>query len=140
MAADDVLVVTTGIGLVTAAILGLGAVAPAWIQWGVSADAVAAGQTDLQDKTGCNESRTDCTATDSVETDDVTNDTYRCYGTITKATAAAIIREVASFNQDGAGGPPVSGGTMFLRAMFDAISLNVDNSIEFTIDTKFAAV
>jgi len=139
MAADQVLVPTTGIGIVTAAILGLGATAPAYMGWGVGATAPAAGDTDLDDQTDCGEARTDCTGSDSIVTTTVTNDTYRCTGTITKATAAAIIRELCTFNGAGAGSPP-TGDTCFLRAVFDAISLNIGNSIEFTVDTKFAAV
>ena len=135
MAADDVLVVNTGRELNVDALLALAAVAPAWIQWGVGSAAVTAADTDLNDKTGCNESRTDSTGADSK----VSNYTYRVVGTITNTGGAAIIREVATFNADGAGGPPVAGGTMFLRAMFDAISLNVGNAIEFTIDTLVTA-
>ena len=135
MAADDVLVVNGGRGLVVEALLNLGAVAQAWLQWGVGATATAAAQTDLIDKTDCDESRVDGTGSDTQEA----IFTYRVKETITKAGAGAIIRELGTFNADGAGGPPVSGGTMFLRAMFDAISLNVGNAIEFTVDTLVTA-
>jgi hypothetical protein len=132
MAADDVLVVNGGREMVVDALLALGATAPAWIQWGVGSTAVDPTQVDLVDKTGCDEARVE--GVDSK----VSTYTYRVVGTITKATAAAIIREVATFNGAGIGAPP-AGDTMFLRAMFDAISLNVGNAIEFTIDTLVTA-
>ena len=138
MAADDVQVVNGGREMVVDAILALGATAPAWLQWGVGSSPTDPTDTDLETKTDCNEARTDATAADSK----VSNYTYRVVGTITKAlpiATPAIIRELGSFNADGAGGPPVSGGTMFLRAMFDAISLNVGNAIEFTVDTLITA-
>jgi len=134
MAADDVLVVNTGRELVVDALLALGASAPAYIGWGVGATAVDPTDTDLDDQTDCGEARTNATGSDSKES----TYTYRVVGTITKAAAAAIIREVATFDGAGAGSPP-SGDTMFLRAMFDAISLNIDNAIEFTIDTLVTA-
>ena len=134
MALDDVLVVNTGRELTVDALIALAATAPIYLQWGVSSQAVAAADVDLIDKTGCNETPR-ATGVDSK----VSNYTYRVVGTLTKTVAAAIIRELGTFNADGAGGPPVSGGTMFLRAMFDAISLNVGNAIEFTVDTLVTA-
>jgi len=134
MAADDVLVVNGGREMTVDALLALGATAPAFLGWGVGATAVDPTDTDLDDQTDCGEARTDATGADSK----VSNYTYRVVGTITKAAAAAIIREVATFNGAGAGSPP-TGATMFLRAMFDAISLNIGNSIEFTIDTLVSA-
>ncbi len=135
MAADDVQVVNGGREMVVDAILALGATAPAWLQWGVGSSPTDPTDTDLETKTDCNEARTDATDADSK----VSNYTYRVIGTLTKTLTAAIIRELGTFNADGAGGPPVSGGTMFLRAMFDAISLNVGNAIEFTVDTLVTA-
>ena len=138
MADDQVLVVNGGRGLVVEALLNLGAVAPAWLQWGVGSSAPAAADTDLTTKTDCNEARVDGTGSDSQEA----IFTYRVKETITKSLPAltgAIIRELGTFNADGAGGPPVSGGTMFIHAVFDAISLNVGNAIEFTVDTLITA-
>lgn len=132
MAADDVLVVNTGREMVVDALLALGASAPVYMGWGVGSTAVAAADTDLADQTGCDEAR--ATGTDSK----VSSYTYRVVGTLTKATAAAIIRELVLFNGAGSGTPP-SGDTAFLRAMFDAISLNVGNAIEFTVDTLVTA-
>ena len=133
MALDDVLVVNTGRELTVDALIALAATAPIYLQWGVGSTGVLAAQTDLIDKTGCNETPR-ATGVDSK----VSNYTYRVIGTITKTVAGAIIRELGSFNAAGAGTPP-TGDTMFLRAMFDAISLNVGNAIEFTVDTLVTA-
>jgi len=132
MAADDVLVVNGGREMTVDALLALGASAPEYIQQGVGTTATDPAQTDLIDKTDCGEARVQ--GTDAK----VSNYTYRTVGTITKADADAIIREVATFNGAGTGSPP-SGDTMFLRAMFDAISIKIGNSIEYTIDTLISA-
>lgn len=136
MAADDVLVVNGGREMTVDALLALGATAPAFLGWGVGDAAVAAGQTDLDDQTDCGEARTDATGADVKEA----TYTYRVVGTITKAVAAAIIRELGTFDGAGTGSPPaLDGSVMFLRAMFDAISLNIGNAIEFTVDTLVTA-
>ena len=131
MAADDVLVVNTGRELNVDALLALGAVAPIWLQQGVSDQVVAAADVDLIDKTGCAEDRVEGTDTK------VSNYTYRVVGTILKS-GDALIREVGTFNAADASAPP-DGDTMFLRAMFDVISMKDGNSIEYTIDTLISA-
>ena len=136
--ADTVVVVDTGLGITTAAILALAGSAPAFIDWGVGTTAPDPTDTAMETLTGCPEVRTDATGTDSVEMTDSTNDTYRVVGTIVKTDSAAAITEVGLFNTAGTGGPPPTGGTMFLHATFSAINLEIGNSIEFTIDTKFA--
>ena len=135
--ADAVLVVTTGLTLITNQLLALGAVAPSWLQWGVGTTEPLAADTDLETKTDCNEARVD--GTDSVVTTTLTDDTYRVVGTITKAGAVAAITEVGTFNATNGDTPP-DGDTMFLRATFSAINLVIGNSIAFTIDTKFVPV
>ena len=133
MALDDVLVVNTGRELTVDALIALAATAPIYLQWGVSSQAVAGADVDLIDKTGCNETPR-ATGVDTK----VSNYTYRVIGKLTKTLTAAIIRELGTFNAAGTG-TPVDGNTMFLRAMFDAISLNVGNAIEFTVDTLITA-
>ena len=135
--ADSVLVVTTGLTLITTCLVDLGAVAPKHTQWGVGTTAPAAGDVDLEDKTDCNEARVSDLA--EVVTITLTDDGFRCHALITKAAAGAAITEVGTFNAADAGTPP-DGDTMFLRATFDAINLVVGNSIDFTIDTKFVPV
>ena len=135
--ADLVLVVTDGLTIITSALVALGAVAPKHAQWGVGVAAPAAGDSDLGDKTGCNEARVNDDY--AVTTTTLTDDTVSAGALITKAAAPAAITEVGLFNAADAGAPP-DGDTMFLRATFDAINLVVGNSIDFTIDTKFVPV
>ena len=141
--ADAVLVTTAGLTIITNALLNPGgvgvAVAPKWAQWGVgSSSAPAAGDTDLEDKTGATE--TPRVNNDyAVATTTLTDDTVSAGALITcNATGKAIV-EVGLFNAEGAGAP-VTGNTMFLRATFSAINLVAGNSIDFTIDTKFVPV
>jgi len=135
--ADAVLVVTTGLTLITTALVDLAAIAPKHVQWGIGVTPPAAGDVDLETKTDCNEARVSDLA--EVATITLTDDTFRCHALITKAAAPAAITEVGTFNAADAGAPP-DGDTMFLRATFDAINLVVGNSIDFTIDTKFVPV
>ena len=135
--ADSVLVVTSGLTIITTCLVDLAAVAPKHAQWGVGVTPPAAGDTDLETKTGCNEARVNDDA--AVTTTTLTDDTFSVGALITKAGVGAAITEVGTFNAADAGTPP-TGDTMFLRATFDAINLVVGNSIDFTIDTKFVPV
>ena len=135
--ADTVMIVDTGLGITTAALLALAGSAPAFIDWGVGTTPPAVGNTTVEDTMGCPEVRTDATGTDAQAMTTTTNDTYRVVGTIVKTTGAAAITEVCTFDGAGAGGPPPTGDVLFLRATFSAINLEIDNSIEFTIDTVY---
>ena len=138
--ADSVLVVTTGLTLITTALVDLAAVAPKWVQWGVGTTGPVTGNTDLEDKTGATEDRENDTCT--VETATVaglTDDTFRVTALITCNATGKAITEVGTFNADDSSAPP-TGDTMFLRATFSAINLVEGNSIDFTIDTKFVPV
>lgn len=125
------MVVDTGKAIAANRMLAAGT-EPKYVGWGTSNTAEAAGQTDLQ--TAATEART--SGTSSRVTGSVTNDTYRVVATITCAGAGKTIQEVATFDAAGSGSPP-SGGTMFLRAVHGAQTLNVGDSIEYTIDTRF---
>jgi len=135
--ADVVLVVTDGLTIITTALVALGAAAPKFAQWGVGTTGPVAADSDLEDKTGCNEARVNDNY--AVTTTTLTDDTVSAGALITKAAAVAAITEVGLFNATDAGAPP-TGDTMFLRATFDAINLVIGNSIDFTIDTKFVPV
>ena len=128
--ADLVVVVDNGLDHVADAILVLGATAPKWIEWGTGTNAPARTDSDLQIPGA--EVRTE--GTDSVLASVDTGaaaDTYRTFGTITEAAGPAAITEVGTWTN-------LTAGIMFLRATFSAINLETGNSIEFTIDTKFA--
>lgn len=118
--------------------LGLANITAAWhayasrmkyLQWGVgSAQAVT--DTDLANKTGTTEARTDGTSAQA--TTNTTNDTYRVTGTIT-ALGTLAITEVGVFDAAGSGTPP-SGGNMGIYGDFAAINLGAGDSIAFTVD------
>ena len=128
--ADLVVVSDLGLEHVAAAVDGLGATAPKWIEWGIGVGAPARTDTDLG--TPSAEARTE--GTDSlVASGDAgaETDVYRTVGTITSLSDAHAVTEVGTWTN-------LTVGLMFLRATFSAINLETGNSIEFTIDTKFA--
>lgn len=122
----DVVVVTdVGMGIITNRVKGAGT-EPNHIGWGTGVTAAAAGNTALE--TARAEARTAGTSTR--EQTNVTNDTYQVVGTITASGSAAAITEVGLFDASTA-------GNMFLRGTFDAINVNVGDSIQFTIKSVF---
>ena len=128
--ADLVVVVDNGLDHVADAILALGVTAPKWIEWGIGAGAPV--RTDADLGTPSAEERT--AGTDSVVASVDTGaaaDTYRTIGTITSLSDAHAVTEVGTWTN-------LTDGILFLRATFSAINLETGNSIEFTIDTKFA--
>ena len=93
-----------------------------WIGWGGgSGQGVAA--TDLASAFA--EARTN--GTDSAQTTNTTNDTFRVTGTIT-ATATRAVTEVGIFDA-------ASGAVLRIYGDFSVINLNNGDSITFTIDT-----
>ena len=128
--ADLVVVTDLGLEHVAAAVDGLGETAPKWIGWGIGAGAPARAQTSLG--TASAEARTEGADSLVASTDaGVETDVYRTVGTITSLSDAHTVTEVATFTN-------LTAGLMFLRATFSPINLETGNSIEFTIDTKFA--
>jgi len=112
------------------AILALGATSPKWIEWGTGTSAPDRTDTDLE--TPGAEARTE--GTDSVQASGdagAEKDIYRTVGTITEAAGPAAITEVGTWTN-------LTAGILFLHATFSAINVETGNSIEFTIDTKFA--
>ena len=128
--ADLVVVTDLGLEHVAAAVDGLGETAPKWIGWGIGVGAPARAQTSLG--TASAEARTEGADSLVASTDaGVETDVYRTVGTITSLSDAHAVTEVATFAN-------LTAGLMFLRATFSPINLETGNSIEFTIDTKFA--
>ena len=128
--ADLVVVTDLGLEHVAAAVDGLGGTSPKWIEWGIGVGAPA--RTDVDLGTPSAEARTE--GTDSlVASGDAgaETDTYRTVGTITSLSDAHAVTEVGTWTD-------LTVGLLFLRATFSAINLETGNSIEFTIDTKFA--
>ena len=114
-----------------ARITSLLAAASWWLQWGTGS--AAAASANVVTTTSTTESR--ASATTSQQTTTVTSDTLRLTATITAAGARAIT-EVGAFDAVGSGSPP-TGGNMDLNGDFSVINLATNDSIAFTIDTKF---
>jgi len=123
--ADVVTVTNVGLGIVTNRVKGSGT-EPNHVAWGTGTTAAAVGNTALETARG--ESRTAGTSTQQTTT--TTNDTYRVVGSITAVSTSAAITEVGLFDAS-------TSGNLFLRATFDAINVNVGDSISFTINTVF---
>lgn len=101
------------------------------LQWGTGS--AAAATANVVTTTSTTEART--AGTTSQQTTTVTNDTYRCTGTITAAGTRAIT-EVGAFDDAGTGSPP-TGGNMGIYGDFAVINLASGDSIAFTVDVKF---
>jgi hypothetical protein len=114
-----------------ARITSLLAAASWWLQWGTGS--AAAASANVVTTTSTTEAR--AAATPTQQTTTVTNDTLRLVATLTAAGARAIT-EVGAFDAAGTGSPP-TGGNMDLYGDFSVINLATNDSIQFTIDTKF---
>lgn len=118
-----------GLARITAALIALN-----WYgQWGTGSGANAAA--NAVTTTGTTEARTLATTTQQTTT--VANDTMRNVFTITELSAGPIaITEVGVFDAAGSGSPP-TGGNMDIYGDFSVINVNLGDSIQFTVNTKF---
>lgn len=118
-----------GLSRITAALIALN-----WYgQWGTGSGAAASA--NVVTTTGTTEART--LATTSQQTTTVTNDTMRNVFTITELSAGPVaITEVGVFDAAGTGSPP-TGGNMDIYGDFAVINVNLGDSIQFTVNTKF---
>jgi len=96
-----------------------------YVHWGTGTTAAAATDTTLQ--TALGESRV--SGTQSQQKTDHDNDTYQVVGTLTKATSSAAVTEAGLFDA-------ASSGNLYVRATFDAINVDVGDSIQFTFKVK----
>jgi hypothetical protein len=101
-----------------------GATEPNFIGWGTGTGAVITG-TALA--SAASEARTAGAST--LATTTTTNDTYQVVGTLTVSGAAKTISEVGLFDASTA-------GNLFLWADFAGISLDIGESIQFTLKTQ----
>lgn len=115
-----------------ARITSLLAAAAWWLQWGTGS--AAAATANVVTTTTTTEARASATA--SVVTGTVANDTLRLAATLTAAAARAIT-EVGAFDAVGTGSPP-TGGNMDVYGDFTVINLATGDSIAFTVDTRFS--
>jgi predicted lysophospholipase L1 biosynthesis ABC-type transport system permease subunit len=95
-----------------------------YIAWGTGTTAATEADTGLE--TPGAEDRT--AGTQSLVTVNTTDDTYQVVGTITCTGTSKAITEVAVYSA-------ASNGTAIMRATFDAINVNVGDSISFNIKT-----
>jgi len=123
--ADVVKVVNNGLAIITNRMIGAGT-EPKYIHWGT--EATAAKVTDTALGAPSAESRTLGTGTRATSTVDY--DTWQVVGQLTSASVQAIT-EAGLFDN-------ATTGIMFLHGTFDAINLNTDDVIEFSIKTVFA--
>lgn len=113
------MIVNKGLELVATALSGS---SMKYIGYGTGTTAPVAANTGLE--TPAAEART--TGTQSVVTTTTTNDTYQVTGTIVCTVAAKAITEVALFDAS-------TDGNLFARITFNAINLEVGDSIAFII-------
>jgi hypothetical protein len=123
--ADVVLVSNTGLGIITNRIKGGGS-EPKYLGWGTGTTPPLATNTGLQ--TPAPEAR--AAGTSSQYTIDKVNDTYQVVATLTCQGSAKTISEIGLFDA-------VAAGNLFVRGTFTGIPLNVDDAVQFTINTKF---
>lgn len=117
-----------GLARITSALAAL-----SWhLQWGTGSGAAATA--NVVTTTSTTEARVAASA--SQQTGSVTNDTLRLTGTITAAGTRAIT-EVGAFDAAGSGSPP-TGGNMNIYADFSVVNLANNDSIAFTLDTRFS--
>ena len=97
---------------------------PKYIGMGTGTTTAAVSQTAL-----VTEVETRATGTESRTTVTQTNDNYQVQGTIT-ATAGRAVTEAGTFDAS-------SSGNMMIRGDFSAVNLSTNDSIQFTVGTKF---
>jgi len=102
--------------------------APKYAHWGTGTTGAVVGDTALE--TARAESRV--AGTETIVTTTQTNDTYQVVSTLTCAGTPAAITEYGQFDASVA-------GNMLIRSTFDAINLQVGDSIQFTSKFKLAA-
>jgi hypothetical protein len=115
------LVTNVGLGLITSALASSN---NKYVAWGTGITEADASQTALVTEST---EETRATGTQSQQTSIQLNDTYRIVGTITCATSPKAITEVGIFSAD-------TEGSMFMRANFSAVNLEIGDAIEFTIN------
>ena len=129
MAADVVKVVDQGLGITTDRLMVVPGFTdpPRWIGIGKGTTDPEDDETELENESV--EDRAEGVLT--LETESSADDTLQCVGTVT-ADGIQAVTECGQFAH-----VSDSAGYMFLHAKFDAIGLQVGNSIEFTIKTQF---
>ena len=97
-----------------------------YVAWGIGTTAAAATDTTLESESA----ETRISGTQSTVTTDHTNDTYQDVGEVTCSGAAKAITEAGVLDAT------PSGGSLYTRATFSAINVDVGDKIEFTFKVK----
>lgn len=121
MAYYDILT-NVGLSIMTNRLKNAGT-SPKYVAWGVGVAEAAVGDTALGSASA--EART--AGTETQQTTNTTNDTYRVVGIITCTGAPKAITEMGLFDADTA-------GNLFVHSNFAAINVNVGDSISFTVN------
>ena len=97
-----------------------------YVAWGIGTTAAAATDTTLETE----QAETRISGTQTQQTTDHTNDTYQVIGELTCASAGKAITEAGVLDAT------PSGGSLYSRATFSAINVDVGDKIEFTFKVK----
>ena len=127
--ADVVFVTDGGLAIVTNRMAGAGT-EPKNVAWGTGAAVATAADTAMQ-TLAAPTTTTAVAGTSSRVTTTTTNDTYQVVATITAAGSLSI-REVGLYDA-----ATISGAGFFLHGTHDPISVNANDSIEYTVKVKF---
>lgn len=130
--AGATILTSVGKSVVTNLVSGLGGTIPKWVGWGSGAGTASIGDTDVF--TAATESRVSGTVSRTTTT--VSNDTYQVQGTLTVAGAPKTITNVGIYDGAGSGSPP-TGANLFFHADHSSTSLNVGESITYTLTVQF---
>jgi hypothetical protein len=99
---------------------------PQHVGWGEDGSGLDPTNTDLEDAVD----QPRVSGTKSLETENVTDDTYQVISTLTAGGTLAI-EEAGLFDGAGSGNPP-AGANMYVRGVFSTINLEEDDSVQFT--------
>jgi len=105
-----------------------------YIHWGTGTNGGATVDDSALETPG-NEDRV--LGTESLVNGGVADDTYQVVGTLTCDSTAKAITEAGIFTTAGSGGPPKTGGVLFLYSTFSAINVAENDQIEFTFKMRF---
>lgn len=116
-----------GRAIITNLLSGLGGTVPKYLGWGTGAGTSAVTDTDIF--TPAAEARVAATVTRS--TTAVTNDTVQLVATIVVSGSGKTITNVGAFDA-------TSSGNLFIHADHSSFSLNVGESIQYTLAIQFS--
>ena len=103
-----------------------GATEPNYVAWGTGAGTAAVADTTLFTEAA----ETRVAGATTQETTTVTDDTYQVVGTLTSLSTQTITN-AGLFDAS-------TGGNIFMKGDFTGVALNVNDAIQFTVQTQYA--